>query len=45
MMEALCSCETSVITRAIRCNVQEGGIFLSHRRENHRSYVQKHGCR
>jgi hypothetical protein len=38
MMEALLSFETSILTRATRRNIPEGGIFHSHRRENHKSY-------
>jgi hypothetical protein len=37
MMEVLGSSETSVLTRAIQSNFQEGGILHSHRRENHKS--------
>jgi hypothetical protein len=36
-MEAMSFSETSVLTRATRCNVQEDGIFLSHRSENLKS--------
>jgi hypothetical protein len=34
MMEAICSSETSVLTRVTRCNIREDGTLLSHRREN-----------
>jgi hypothetical protein len=38
MTEAMCSSESSVITRATRRHVAEGGILHSHRHENSKSY-------
>jgi hypothetical protein len=39
MIEALCSSETSVLTRSTVRNIPDDGILHSHRRENLKSYI------
>jgi hypothetical protein len=40
MMEAICSPETSALTRSTKCNIPEDEIFHSHRCENLKSYIE-----
>jgi hypothetical protein len=39
MVEATCSPETSVLSRATRRNISEDGILHGHRRENLKSFI------
>jgi hypothetical protein len=43
MMEAMSSCETSVVTRATRRHLPEDGILHIHCRENLKSYIELTG--
>jgi hypothetical protein len=39
IMEAICSSETSVLTRVTRRDIAENGILHIHRRERIKSYI------
>jgi hypothetical protein len=39
MMEAVCSSDTSVLTRVTGCHILEDGIVYSHSRENLKSCI------